>query len=161
MSSCQLKIGSGFQVGAVSIFHLTARIPNGLDLCKPCVHCPSLFKFSCALVPLCLGSTVSSVSSIPTGSHNLPASSSTEFPEPQGEGPNGDTLSKNWVWFPLPLLFLFLPSSSLSLDLFPFCLLLETNRLLKDINKKDHKIKYHNLFFLILGLEISTTLSLA
>lgn len=60
-----------------SHFPLRAGTFSCLNLCKSCVCCHS---------PMCLEYPVFSVSSVTSGSHNLPASSSAQSPEPWGKG---------------------------------------------------------------------------
>ena len=90
VSGYQLEIVSGIGIGLVSTSPLSTGFPSGLDLCGLSAHCYSLCEFISAVALLCLEDLVSLVSSIPSGSYNLSASSSSGVPEPRGEEFDGD-----------------------------------------------------------------------
>lgn len=61
-----------------------------VDLCWPCACCVSLCEFICPLIILILWGLVLLISSIHFVSCTLSASYSTGFPDPWGEGYDGD-----------------------------------------------------------------------
>jgi hypothetical protein len=75
--NCGTLIVSGLRMGACATSPPMAEIPLGLDLCILLQT-----EFISASVLLCIEQLVSLASCIPTGSYNLPAFSSAEFPEP-------------------------------------------------------------------------------
>ena len=77
-NSYKLETTSGSGVRCAPIC-LISRTPLNADPCGPC-HAATICCFICALVMLYLESHASLVSSNPSGSYTLSASSSTEFP---------------------------------------------------------------------------------
>ena len=65
---------------------VSAETPSGLDLCRPCACCHSLCELICAIFTMPLEGLVSLVPSIPSGSCNISAFSSTRLTETQGNG---------------------------------------------------------------------------
>lgn len=84
----QSEITSDLGWGLCSL-PLSVLGPSGLDLCRRCVCCHSLYELIRTLVLLCSEGFVSLVSAMPTDSHNHFASSSAVLLELRGEGFDG------------------------------------------------------------------------
>lgn len=102
-SSYQVHIATGLRMAGMYLLFLSIRSPSGADSLRPHLCCLCLRGFLCTLGLLCLKGLVSLVSSIPSGTKALSASSSEEFPEPWGEGFDRDIPFKNWAFQGLSL----------------------------------------------------------
>lgn len=82
----QLSTGDRFWVmdGLFLSSSFRTGILSGPDKYRPCQHCYSLYEFLCSSLLLCFEGPVSLVSSIPSGSYNLPPLLPQESLRPKG-----------------------------------------------------------------------------
>jgi hypothetical protein len=89
-ASFQLEIASELEMEACVHLPSQGRDASGLEPRRSYASCHGLCGFICATIPLCLERLVSLVSSSPSDSSTLSASSSAGLSEPSGEGFDGD-----------------------------------------------------------------------